>query len=294
MQQKKTISILVLIIAVIAAGAASIGIFSSGGPGTYIYETIRGEAIEIYGKGLYQHMSADVAIQGIAQDYVTLFLGIPLLLLTLWGARRGLVRSRLLLTGTLGYFFVTYLFYTVMAMYNALFLAYIVLLGASFFALIINLITFDSSRLKAAFSKKTPTRFVAGFLIFNTIAIALLWLSMIVPPLLDGSIYPAAVEHYTTLIVQGLDLGLLLPMGFVSAFLLLKKKAPGYLFTAVYVIFLALLMTALMAKIVAMAQQGVNVVPAVFIIPVFNATAILCTFLVLKNVNEKTYARVTV
>ena len=30
------------------------------------------------------------------------------------------------------------------------------------------------------------------------------------PPLLEGSVYPVEVQHYTTLIVQGLDLGLLL------------------------------------------------------------------------------------
>jgi hypothetical protein len=39
--------------------------------------SIRGENITIYGKGIYQHMAADVAIQGIAQDYVTLFMGVP-------------------------------------------------------------------------------------------------------------------------------------------------------------------------------------------------------------------------
>src|SRR5690554_5813060 len=122
MKQKKTITTLVLCIAVIAAVCAGIGIFSNYGPGPFEYESIRGEIIKIYGRGIYAHMSAEVAPQGIAQDYVTLFIGIPLLLISLWWARKGSLRGRYLLTGTLGYFLVTYLFYLIMGMYNPLFL----------------------------------------------------------------------------------------------------------------------------------------------------------------------------
>lgn len=33
-----------------------------------------------------------------------------------------------------------------------------------------------------------------------------LWLGVVVPPLVDGSIYPKELQHYTTLVVQGFDL----------------------------------------------------------------------------------------
>ena len=69
---KKTIPAIVILIALISSFAASFGIFSNAGPGVFEYESIRGKTIEIYGKGIYRHMSADVAIQGIAQDYITL------------------------------------------------------------------------------------------------------------------------------------------------------------------------------------------------------------------------------
>ena len=105
-----------------------------------------------------------------------------------------------------------------------------------------------------------------------------------VPPLLNGSIYPAGLQHYTTLIVQGLDLGLMLPLGFVSGCLLYKKQALGYLGGITYIVFLAILMSALSAKIVAMAMAGVNVFPAVVLIPAFNALAILLSILVLKAI----------
>lgn len=284
MKSGKQIYFLVIIIILISVLATSTGIFFRKGPGEYNYESIRGRTVTIYGHGLYRHMSAEVAIQGIAQDYITLFFGIPLLIIALIGTARGSLRCRFLLAGTLGYFFVTYLFYTTMGMYNIMFLGYVILLAASFFALILVLLSVVPAELPRLFTTGTPAKFAGGFLLFNAFAIALLWLSIIIPPLLDGSLYPEELEHYTTLIVQGLDLGLLLPMAGVSAWLLIRKKPLGFLFGTSYLIFLSLLMTALTAKLVAMAAQGVNVVPAIFLIPVFNLTAVICSLLLLKSI----------
>ena len=263
MKPSKTISYLVFAIVVLATITSLFGIFSNEGEGEYIYKSIRGEEVTIYGKGIYKHMSADVAVQGIGHDYVTFFIAIPLLIVSLIGYRRGSLRFKYLLTGTFCYFFVTFLFYSTMGMYNIMFLPYISLLALSFFGMVSLLISFNTDEIIEKFSNRTPVGLTAGFLIFNTVSIAILWLSIVVPPLLDGTLYPSNLEHYTTLIVQGLDLGLLLPMAFVSALLCLKRKPLGYLFTTVYFVFLSLLMTALTAKIIAMAITGVNVFPEI-------------------------------
>jgi hypothetical protein len=267
--------------------ATTTGIFSSDGPGPYAYQSIRGKTVTIYGKGLYRDMSAEVAPQGIAQDYVTLFLGVPLLLFSLWMAQRGSRKGRYLLAGTLGYFLVTYLFYTVMGMYNKLFLAYVVLMGASFYGFLLTLLSFEKKRLESFFKTSTPRKATGGFLIFTAISIGLLWLSTVVPPLLDGTIIPVQVEHYTTLIVQGLDLGILLPGALICGVLWMKKNAWGYLLTPVYFVFLSLLMTALTAKVIAMFLLGYNVIPVIFVIPTFNLLTVLSTVAILKRVVER-------
>jgi hypothetical protein len=286
MKRKQTITILTGAIVILSMIATLVGIFSSGGPGNIEYETIRGETVTIYGKGIYKHMSADVAIQGIAQDMVTLFIGIPLLIIALFSYNRGSLKGHFLLSGIVGYFFVTYLFYTAMGMYNELFLVYITLLGLTFFALFNLLISFKLKKISGYFSNRAPAKFTGGFLIFNSIAIALMWLSRVVPPLLDGSIYPVDLQHYTTMIVQGFDLGLLLPISFVAGWLLLKKRPMGFLIGVPYIIFLSLLMTALTAKIIAMGLNGVNIIPAVFIIPAINLVTIVCAVLMVKNIKE--------
>jgi len=281
MKFKKQITILVLFICITSLLTTLLGIFSNNGEGSYSYKTIRGETIVIYGKGLYRHMSADVAIQGIAQDYVTLFIGIPLLLLGLFYWRKGMVKAKFLLTGVLLYFFLTYLFYTAMAMYNEMFLAYVLLLSCSFFALIMNLISFDYGN--PTFKSDKTIRIASYFLLINSMLIALLWLSIVLPPLINMTIYPNGLEHYTTLIVQGFDLGIFLPLGFVSAFLALKKTNSGYIFTTLYVIFLSILMTALTSKIVFMAYAGANVIPAIFIMPVIALFSTILSFQLLRQ-----------
>lgn len=286
MSQYKPLTILVIMIIILSAVAASFGIFSHDGGGNYSYETIRGKTITIYGQGIYKHMSNDVAVQGIAQDYVTLFIGISLLIIGLVGTLKGSLRWRLVLSGTIGYFFVTYLFYLTMGMYNYLFLVYAALLALSFFALATTLLSFDVEKLKSSYSTEKPLRFSAGFLIFNVVMIALLWLSVILPPLIDGSLYPDGLNHYTTLIVQGMDLGLLLPICLVSAILLIKKKDLGYLLVPLYTVFLSLMMSALTAKLIAMGLQGQSIIPAIFIIPTFALLAIVSSVVSIGKIKE--------
>src|SRR5687768_4673717 len=97
MDKSKAIAFLVIIISILAITATTLGIFSSDGAGQYFHTSIRGKEVAIYGKGLYKDMSAEVAPQGIAQDYVTLFLALPLLLISFCFARKGSARAKYLL-----------------------------------------------------------------------------------------------------------------------------------------------------------------------------------------------------
>ncbi|MBN2859192.1 MAG: hypothetical protein JXK93_02900 [Sphaerochaetaceae bacterium] len=265
----RTIDILSVLIIASAIVAAATGIYSEAGPGPFSYSSIRGEEITVYGQGIYQHMSEEVAIQGIAQDYFTLFAVLPLLVIVSVVLRPKDLSTQLILTGLFAYLFIQYLFYLLMAMYSTLFLLYALLAGTTFFAFLLSLQSIDNSVLSTQTARHYPRRYVGVVLLINTFAIALLWLSVVLPPLFDGSIYPKQVEHYTSLIVQGMDLGLLLPLAAVSALLLLRGHSSGYLYASVYTVFLSLQMLALCAKIAAMGFAGYSIIPVIFIIPVF-------------------------
>ncbi len=283
MNQRKTLTALVLIIAILSTIASAFGIFSSGGSGSYEYETIRGEIIEIFGKGIYRHMSSEVAIQGIAQDIVTLFIGVPLLSISIYYVLKGSLRARYILTGIIGYFLLTYLFYLTMVMYNEFFLLYVILTGTSFFAFIILLISLIKEG-HINLTKRRPALLSGIFLIINASMMALLWLGRVLPPLLEGSIYPAELHHYTTLIVQGMDLSLLLPFGFVVGILLLRQRPHAKIYGLVYLIFLSLLMTSLSAKIVYMGLEGYPIIPVIFIMPTILIISVLLSMYFLRNI----------
>lgn len=282
MKNSKLIILNSVIIAGLTLIATSVAIFMNGGQGEYTYKTIRGYDVQIYGQGLYKDMSSDVAIQGIAQDYVTLFIAVPLLLIALYVANKGSLSGKMILSGVLLYLTLNYLFYTAMAMYNMLFLVYVANLGFCLYTLIVTLQNFDLKIIGNLFNNSKSIIQNANFLIINGTLIALLWLSVIIPPLMNGPIVPVEVQHYTTLIVQGFDLGIFLPMAFIVAIMTKKKSSYGYLFTVIYTVFLSLLMLALVSKIIFMASYGVNVIPAIFIMPTILITA---AYFVFKNIS---------
>lgn len=286
MKYKSIITVLAVSIVLISSFAASFGIFSRQGSGPFPHETVRGDTVMIYGLGLYEHMSADVAVQGIAQDYITLFIGIPLLLFGLMRTRKNSLRGRILLSGIVLYFLLTYLFYLAMAMYNKMFLAYVVLLSASLFCFILLILSFDIHSFEESIKNESIFKIGGIFLILNAGLIALLWLGIVIPPIFDGTIIPREVQHYTTLIVQGLDLSIFLPFAMVSGIMAVKKLPYGYLFTTIYMVFLSILMLALVSKILFMARTGANVVPVVFIMPVVAVISMYFTWRLLGNLGR--------
>lgn len=283
MKNKKALTFLVTAIAVASAVSALFGLLSSDGPGSFQYDSIRDQTVTIYGSGIYKHMSHQVAIQGIAQDLITLFIAIPALIISFIYTMKGSLRARIIFTGISFYFFVTYLMYQLMAMYNQFFLVYVFLAGASFFVLLLNLYPLSSSDVKDALSEHAKTTFGGMFLIFNGAAITLLWLSVVVPPLLDGSIYPPGVEHYTTLVVQAIDLSLLLPISFLFGYLLYKKKPEGYLYGTAYLVFLVFMMTALLSKIIFMGANAYQIIPVIIIIPMILLCALAGSYGMLRE-----------
>jgi hypothetical protein len=277
-------------IAVLATIATLLGILVQEGPGLHEFVSQHDQRILVYGYGFYQWMPADVAIQGVAQDFITLFVAIPLLLLSLWLACRGCMRALYVLAGTCGYFFVTYLFYVNMASYSALFLLHVALLGMSFFALFLSLSDVLSIEKESFFPSPKQMKWAGGFLVVNSIMVALLWLGIIVPPLLDGTIYPPELFHLTTLVVQGLDLGLLLPIAIVVGLLAWKGRSSLYSYLTVYLVFLTILMLALCSKLVIMYLAGASVIPAAFIMPTVCIIAGIFSVRILLNMKKEAQA----
>jgi hypothetical protein len=164
MKISNTLLVLSLLIALLGAAAAAAGIWGQGQGDPIPFTTLRGETVEIQGRGLYYYDSVSGAAQVIGGDFVTLFLAVPMLLYAVRLSRQGSLRGRLLLSGTLAYFLYTYISITFLLAYNQLFLLYTALYSLSLFAFIISLVTIDIKSLPAYFSESTPRLPVAAFL----------------------------------------------------------------------------------------------------------------------------------
>jgi hypothetical protein len=218
------LSILILILAAIAAGA---GLFWQDGDGSFAFTTLRGQSAEIYGRGLYRYDSVFIGAGFKGQDFVTLFLGVPLLVLTTLLYRRGSLRGGLLLTGVLTYFLYVYATMAVGAAYNSLFLVYVALFSASFYAFILAFASIDLQALPATTLSRLPVRGPVAFLLAGGLVTLVVWGSPVVGALLQNQ--PVELlDSYTTMVTYALDLALITPSCFVAGALILQRKPKGY------------------------------------------------------------------
>ncbi len=286
MKYRKSVSVLTIFIAVLSLLAGGLGILSMGGTGTHTFLSLQGETVHLYGKGIYVNDSVASASQAIAQDWVTVFLGIPLLSLSCFFAGKSSLRARILLAGTLTYFLYTYMSYTFLCMYNPLFLVYVALMSLSFFALVLLMLSFDLTTLKNAFSDDLPIKTIGSLIFVFACVIGLMWLGRIIPPLLNGN-SPSTLEHYTTLVIQAMDLGFVIPISILSAILLMQRRPVGLLLSSVMCMKGATMLTSLTAMVISQALAGVEMSTAeIVVFPAANILVFIGVFVFMKKIRE--------
>ena len=181
-----------------------------------------GDTVTLYGKGLYGRNSFSCAIQAIAQDLVTLIMVIPGILTALILIKRKLIVGQYLLTGMFGYMLYTYMSYAFLMAYNDLFLLYVAIMTLSFYGFVLCIISLRDSETIESIKEKMPVKGLRIFLICSGVAIFFMWIGRILPTI-GKEIAPAGLDNCTTLVIQAMDLGIIVPACFVIAHLLKIK-----------------------------------------------------------------------
>ena len=290
MAVKNLNNVLVLLIIVLSIIASAYGFFSDN----IVYEnktieTINGESVSLYGKGLYYNDSVSLAAQARAQDIITLIIGIPILIISLFLSNRNSIRGKLLLTGTVGYFLYTYASYSFFMMYNKFFLIYVALMSLSLICFIINISSQELKNLEKHYKQNFPRKYIGIFTIIMGIIICLLWLSLIIPSIKKA---PDVLEHYSTLVIQAMDLGFIFPLAVISGILLIKNKSLGYLLSSIVIIKGFTLTLAIVMMIVFMFFAGVNVdIIEIVIFTSFSIVCIINLYIIQKNIISEKQTR---
>jgi hypothetical protein len=281
---KPALKWLVPLIFVLTLVATLAGLWPGAGT-PYAMTNFRGEQVTINAHGLYYWDTVSSAAQTQANDLVTLLLGLPLLAISYWLTQRGSLRGQLLLSGTLAFILYTYITMCFGAAYNNLFLVYVALFSLSLFAFILSMLSFDLTTLPAHFSEKLPRRGIAALLFFAGAFLTLAWLGRIVPTIFQGQI--PGLENTTSMFIQAMDLGVIVPLCVLSGSLLLRRSAWGYLLSSVAMLKFLSMGMAVSVMGLNMARMGVPVsLVELGIFPIITLLNIIMTIVLLKNISE--------
>lgn len=269
-------AVLALVVALLGAIGAACGVFLRGDLATIPFTTVRGEVVDVVTDGLYRFNGLAVAAEGVGWDAVTLLFVVPALLLVLPGVWRGALRPRLVAAGLLVYFLYQGLEYGMFLAFGPLFPVYVGTFAVAGSALAVLASTFDLGALAGAVDAgRFPRRAVAGLGVFMALLLAAMWLPMILTNLTATTV--DALDGATTLVVQALDLGFLVPLGIFTAVLVWRRVPAGYLLASVVVVKAVAMASAIVAMLlVEAAETGELMVPpiAIFALTALAAAAI--------------------
>lgn len=228
MRRSTTLILLSLFVSILAATSAGLGLFYRAEGESFSHTTQRGQVVEIYGQDLYRFDTLDKVPTFRGADAVVLFAAVPSLLAALVFYPRGSRRVHLFLTGLL----VIFLYHSVTVAfgvaYNLLFPLYTTYFSTSLFALLLAITSIRLDSLAKTISPQVPRRGIATFFFIAGMAVAFVWLAIIVEGLLRGEA-PDVVAVYTTEVTFVIDLGITVPVTIIAAVFLLLRRPLAYI-----------------------------------------------------------------
>lgn len=169
----------------------------------------------------------------VGQDALNLIVGVPLLLGSMWLARRGALIGLLLWPGALFYVVYDYGYYVLGAPFNAFFIPYIALMTLGTYTMVGIVMSTNGAAVRDRLERTVPARLVGGFLVGVALLFSALWTSITVSTLSSG----ATVDPIAHAVVI-MDLTVQLPALLVCGVLLWRRSplayvvAPGLLLQA--------------------------------------------------------------
>jgi hypothetical protein len=172
---------------------------------------------------------------------VVLLLAAPTLLTAMARTRRGSTRWLVVWLGTLGYLLYQAVLFCFATPLNSLFLCYVAYLGLAVWSIVTLFPAVDQHAFSSRLSSGMPARFLAVFALAITAMNAVVWLSAIVPALLDS--HPASLMKGTGLLTNPVyvqDLAIWLPLFTTAAVGCWHRRAWGLLVTGAMLVMFTL------------------------------------------------------
>lgn len=210
-------------------------------------------------------------------DWVTLVLAVPLLVIGLAQAARGSTRGLMLWLGTIAYAVYNYAFYLFGASLNVFFLIYVLAFVMAVVALILALARLDVTDVARRFRPATPVRAIGGSLTCIGIGLAAVWIVMWAAHVFAGR--PTAVDPEAFKVVAALDLALMVPALTAGGILLWRRRPWGYMIASLASIQGALYLLVLSVNSMIAIRRGLASAPGE--LPVWGTLLVVTTIIAL-------------
>lgn len=229
----------------------------------------------IWHQEIYAKETTDWLSQCVGQDISNLFLVVPALILSAFLASRGIRSARIIWIGTMITNIYSYVIYCFSVHFNFLFHVYCIILGLSLYSVIYFFFHYMKEDYKSWYTEKVPVKATGIFLLVIAGIFLLLWLSQSLPAAIAGTVPETIIKDgLFTNPVHALDYSFYLPLMFISAVMLLKRKPLGYLLAPMMIVFAIITnFNIISLMFVTMEKTSVDSTP---MIAVFGTLTIIC------------------
>lgn len=245
--------------------------------------------IGIWYQDLYSRETIDWLSQTIGQDISNLFFVVPILLVSSFYASNGNKIAKIIWIGTMITNIYSYVIYCFAVHFNFLFHVYCLILGLSIYSVIYFSINNFKEDFKNWFTEKVPTKAIGIFLFTIAVIFILLWLSQSLPGVLTNTV-PKSISNDGLLTnpIHVLDFSFYLPLMFIAAVMIIKKKTLGYILAPMMTVFgIITNINIICLMSVSMEKTSFNSMPMIIGFSIFTIVCLGFLWLMLKNISKQ-------
>lgn len=205
------------------------GILLNDNGSPYKTTTINKETVEIYGgKGLYKNDTTYKAVTFLSFDWTNLIIVLPLFILGLYLYRKVYFKGQLLLLALFTYLAYIYLIGVMGNTFNSMFLIWTALYSLGFAGTIILLLNSKMINSNHQLFEFFPRKRISIYVILVGIILFFQYLFEVISAYISN-LPPSSLDHYTTLELASLELGIMIPLHVTAGIGAWKKKFWGYI-----------------------------------------------------------------
>jgi hypothetical protein len=236
-----------LFVGLLAGLAAALGVFARGDGAFETVTSVRGEAYRMATDGVYANSALQLVAEGVGWDVFTLLVAVPTLVLTVPFVARGSFLATLIATGALGYVLYLHLEYAVTWAFGPMFILFISALAASLIGLVGAGALLARAGLSDRFDRRFPRRAWAGLSLGMSLLLIVMWSGRIAGALATAT---PALHGESTMTVQALDIGLVVPISVVIAVAAVRRHPVGLAAALAFAVMFVLMSAAIASMMV--------------------------------------------